>query len=208
MQEMPRSDKEINSTNLVENKSNNSIFKKLLFSFVWLGVLLFLLDILTKVLAVNNLVPGERNSSIIPWLSWLFVFTLTFNKGAAFGIGDGDLAAQIVFVVISYVVAAAIIVYLCKKYKTTSNFLRATIMVILAGDLGNAVDRLFAILPINTIYSNGVIDFVDITGWWKNFGIFNFADACLTVGILMLAVYLIVSSIKEENNKKTTEVKK
>jgi len=159
--------------------------------------ILFIIDVITKSLAYSNLTYGE--SVEIPGLNWLVQLTLTFNTGAAWGIGGNNIVSQILLCVLSYVAGAALIYYYIKKHKVMSKLLKAILMVCLAGDLGNLVDRTFALFPnLPTIYSQGVVDFIDITPLIPNFGIFNFADSCLTVGIIMLIVYEIVISIKSD----------
>ena len=180
-----------------KNISNDTKFKKVFFSFIWLVPILFIIDVITKSLAYSNLTYGE--SVEIPGLNWLVQLTLTFNTGAAWGIGGNNIVSQILLCVLSYVAGAALIYYYIKKHKVMSKLLKAILMVCLAGDLGNLVDRTFALFPnLPTIYSQGVVDFIDITPLIPNFGIFNFADSCLTVGIIMLIVYEIVISIKSD----------
>ena len=76
-------------------------------------------------------------------------------------------------------------------------------MLILAGDVGNLIDRTF-------FYERGVVDFLDITPLIPKFGIFNFADSCLVVGIFMLVIYYFVLWIKElkEERKRNIEEEK
>ena len=74
-------------------------------------------------------------------------------------------------------------------------------MVVLAGDLGNLIDRTFSFFPLDTIYKNGVVDFIDITPLIPRFGIFNFADSCLCVGIFLLLIYEIILIIKDKDKK-------
>ena len=47
------------------------------------------------------------------------------------------------------------------------------------------------------------IDFIDITPIIPNFGIFNFADSCLCVGIFLLIVYEVVEMIRDDLKKKS-----
>ena len=174
-----------------------NFFLRFLKTFIWLAVILFAVDLLTKILAYY-LLPYETPVPINGF-EWLAQLTLTFNTGAAFGIGKNIKIIQILFCLFSYAVAIIIIVYYIKKYKNLSTFLKITLMIVLAGDLGNLVDRTFALFNnLPTIYQNGVIDFVDISPIIPGFGIFNFADACLCIGIAMLFIYLIFDLSKKE----------
>ncbi len=203
MQEMPSSAQEIIEEN---NSSKGKAFLKWFFeSFIWLAIILFALDIITKFIAYYNLPVGE--SVKIKGFEWLFQWTLTFNTGAAWGAGGDKIVTRILLCFISYAAAAFIIYYYVKNRKTLNKFLKAVMMIVLAGDMGNLIDRTFSFFPIDTIYAKGVVDFIDITPLIKGFGIFNFADSCLCVGIAMLLVYEIVLMFKEKDNSKKEEKK-
>lgn len=173
-------------------KSNEKIKEKCIhylkegfFSFIWLAILLVIIDVITKVLAMQYL--GNGSVVVIPHL---LKFTLIFNNGAAWGFLGDELVGRIILVIISWVAMIAIIAYFIVKYKTLNKLMKAILMVILAGDVGNLIDRTF-------YFNRGVVDFLDITDFIPGFGVFNFADSCLVVGILMLCVYFIVLWIKE-----------
>ena len=159
--------------------------KEGLFSFIWLAILLVIIDVITKVLAMQYL--GNGSVEVIPHL---LKFTLVFNKGAAWGFLGDELVGRIILVIISWVAMIAISAYFIVKYKTLNKLKKAILMVILAGDVGNLIDRTF-------YFNRGVVDFLDITDFIPGFGVFNFADSFLVVGILMLCVYFIVLWIKE-----------
>lgn len=202
MQEMPRNDEKINKK---ENKFL-LIIKKTFKSYIWLAVLLFLIDLITKIVAFNSLVPGEVVK--IPGLEWILQFRLVFNTGAAWGFGGDSLFGRIILCFLSYAVAIGIIIYLYKKRKTIGTFFKIILMVALAGDVGNLIDRTFSFMPfLNTMYSKGVIDFLDITPLIPRFGIFNFADSCLVVGLILIFIYLIIDMIKDNKNKGNNEEK-
>ena len=173
-------------------KSNEKIKEKCFhylkegfFSFIWLAILLVIIDVITKVLAMQYL--GNGSVEVIPHL---LKFTLIFNKGAAWGFLGDELVGRIILVIISWLAMIAIIAYFIVKYKTLNKLMKAILMVILAGDVGNLIDRTF-------YFNRGVVDFLDITDFIPGFGVFNFADSFLVVGILMLCVYFIVLWIKE-----------
>lgn len=199
---MPKSNEQIEVN---KNKSFKDYLLWFFKSFIWLAIILFALDIITKSLAYNLLKEGQTVK--IPGLEWLVQFTLVFNTGAAWGFGGDNMFTQILLCLLSYAVAIWLISYVVRTYKTLSSFTKATLMIILAGDVGNLIDRTFALLNfIPTMYSKGVVDFIDITPLIPRFGIFNFADSCLCVGILMFVIYLIVDMFKDEiKNKKSAK---
>jgi signal peptidase II len=103
---------------------------------------------------------------------------LTFNPGAAFGMGRGVtpvlVAGAIVLVVVLLGVGRA-------ASRTASLSATVAMGLLLGGACGNLVDRLLR-------HNHGaVIDFIDLR-WWP---VFNVADACITVGaVLLVAVGL------------------
>lgn len=182
MSTLPESNEKI-----IEKKKDFKFYlKEAFFSFVWLAILLLIGDIVTKVVAMQYLKEGVS----VPFIPGLLKWTLTYNKGAAWGMGGDATWSRILLILISWGAMIGILWYFIAKYKTLNKFMKACLMIILAGDVGNLIDRTF-------FYNRGVVDFLDITELIPNFGIFNFADSCLVVGLLMLVVYFIVEWIKE-----------
>ncbi len=160
-------------------------------------VLVFVLfDQITKILAIRYLTgKGE-----VPFLGDLLVFNLTYNKGAAWGMGGDNTFTRILLVVISWVVAVGIIayfVYLVIKRKEIKYGFWIILSFILAGDIGNLIDRTFFF----NREQGSVVDFLSIQRWWPKFGIFNVADAVLVCSIFALLIYFIVEFVKEEIEK-------
>ena len=91
----------------------------------------------------------------------------TTNTGVAFGIFSG---LNWLWVIIS-LVAAILVWILFKKYLLS-------VVLIEVGIIGNLIDRIFF---------GYVRDFIGIYVWPN----FNVADACNTIGVLILAYYLI-----------------
>ena len=83
-------------------------------------------------------------------------------------------------------------------------------MLIIAGALGNVIDRLFySAAYLNADGATGVVDWIDFYGVWK-FN-FNIADSAVVVGAFMLIIYMIVDEIiaysKKRKALKEVEVK-
>ncbi|MBQ9370386.1 MAG: signal peptidase II, partial [Clostridia bacterium] len=78
--------------------------------------------------------------------------------------------------------------FILKKYKEKGGvFLHVALSFILAGGIGNLVDR------IALGYVRDFIEYTFIyTLFGKNFAICNFADVVLTIGVILLILYLIV----------------
>ena len=172
-------------------------FKKYLVFFIYffsIVIASIVIDQVTKVCAMNFLKLGEP----VTFIPGFIEFTLVYNKGAAFGMGDDALWIRIIFVLLSWIVAIGLLVYvgyLIYKDKKINLFFGVTLALILGGDIGNLIDRTF-------FFDRGVTDFISIQSWFPNFGIFNIADSCLVVGILLLIGYLIYDEVKTSKDEK------
>lgn len=135
---------------------------------------LMCLDQWTKRLAVHFL-QGQQ-----PFVIWDGVFELRYleNRGAAFGMLQGQ---RIFFLMIGIAVFAAA-VYLFLHMSEDERFwpLRLIGIFILAGALGNMIDRLRLAYVVDFFYFR-LIDFP----------IFNVADIYVSVGTAVLAVLIL-----------------
>ena len=143
-------------------------------------VFLILFDQWTKSLAVANLMNQE------PFVIVKDVFQLRYleNRGAAFGMMQG----QQTFFVISALIAVAIITYVYFKLPWEKRFhpLRAVVLFIAAGAVGNLIDRLVLGYVVDFFY----FELID-------FPIFNVADIYVTCATIILAL-LILFYYKED----------
>lgn len=179
-------------------------------SFIWLAVLLLFLDILSKnlVIAHGGEIVAKGGIILIPGFLRI---SYVINQNIAFGISLGSpLVTQIVFSIFAILIVVGIIIFLVKKWDKINLYYKACAMLIIAGALGNVIDRLF----YNAAYLNadgatGVVDWIDFYGVWK-FN-FNIADSAVVVGAFMLIIYMIVDEIiaysKKRKALKEVEVK-
>ncbi len=144
----------------------------------WLGASLLLigLDRVTKILTVTYL----KDQEPVRLLFDAFEFIYSENKGAAFGMMQGQ---RVFFICIAVVVLAAAL-YVTLKLpgfdEPRYNLLKLCVAMLTAGAFGNMYDRL----------SQGyVVDFL----YFKliNFPVFNIADICVTCGALLLIGLLV-----------------
>ena len=142
--------------------------------------LLLVLDQITKLLAIRNLMGKD------PFVIWKGVFELTYleNRGAAFGM----LQNRKIFFVIMTVAVLGLIVYFYSRTPLAKRYLpmRICIIFLAAGALGNFIDRLFRGYVVDFFYFS-LIDFP----------VFNVADIYITVTFVVLTV-LILFYYKEE----------
>ena len=132
---------------------------------------------------------------VIKFLATTYIdFTYHGNDGAAFGI----LSSQTwIFVIITALVCIALIVglFVYKKHTTLS---RMACALIIAGGIGNLIDRVF---------NNGyVIDYIHVKFFPP---IFNFADCCVSIGVVLLFIYVIfcTDSLRKESSAKKKQKK-
>lgn len=141
--------------------------------FAIVAALIVVLDRITKVWA-EAAIPPEG----LDFIPGFIGFTLVHNKGASFGMLQG---AQVLFIVITVAVCAALIVYLI-RYKRHTAFESAVLGLVFSGAIGNAYDRLF--------YGQ-VTDFLNFE--FFDFPVFNVADCAITIGIVLWALFIIFS---------------
>jgi len=128
-----------------------------------------LVDQLTKWWAVDRLASGPVH------VVWRLDLALSFNSGSAFSLFQGAT----IFIVV--VAVALVAVLLALVWRAPSLGRAAVLGLILGGALGNLSDRLFR------GDHGAVVDFVEFHFWPT----FNVADACITVGCILLAVSLL-----------------
>lgn len=158
-------------------------------SLLFISLILFVLDQLTKFWVVNNLAYFQSKRVIGNFLR----ITLLYNPGGAFG--TNILGGKFYFW-FALVVAVVILFWYIFKFSGGA-FLRAGVLFILGGALGNLFDRLRI---------GKVIDWIEIgfriSGRSFRWPVFNLADTYVTIGLILL----IISSLIEEDKKQ--EVKK
>ena len=156
---------------------------------VLLIIVTVVLDQVSKLLVVANMSLGQ-SVDVIPGI---FRFTYIHNYGAAFG---SMANSRWIFMILSTVAIIAILVYIFWK-KPQDKLLLASLGLIAGGGIGNMIDR---------VCLGYVVDFLDFCAFPKLWmWIFNVADACVCIGAGMLALWMILDTIKEEKKKKLAE---
>lgn len=147
------------------------------------SILAVLLDQLSKFMIIRFCRLGEP-LTVLP--GYLY-FTYTQNAGAAFGfMADISVYFRIPFFIL-ITLGAGIIVYAYQRFiPPEKKLLRFALGLIWGGAMGNFIDRVFY---------RKVVDFIDARYYWNHqqhsWYVFNVADSCITVGIVLLAfVYL------------------
>lgn len=113
------------------------------------------------------------------------------NFGIAFGFARDSKS---IFVIANFIIIGVILKFLFTQSKSLNNIKKGLLAIIVAGGIGNLIDRIFR---------GYVVDYIDITPI-INYPVFNFADILIVVGIVCFAIYVIKDIIDEnkENIKK------
>lgn len=156
------------------------------------------IDQVIKLLVVNNIAEG---STILQYAFRLKIgdfnilsITHIRNNGAGFSILGGKTVFLLIF---TFVLMAALIAYIIIKRKSLHKIELLSISTIIAGGLGNFIDRVRMLIEPNF---SGVIDYIKLD--FIDFPIFNFADICVCVGAFGYCVYIIVSEIITKKSQK------
>jgi signal peptidase II len=115
-----------------------------------------------------------------PLLDGVLRITRVHNTGGAFGIFPGGSE---VFVAVSLAVSAVLAIYLVTSPHGPWPHLGAGLT--LGGAIANAVDR---------IAYGYVLDYLEI----RYFSVLNLADACVTVGVIILLFYTLFGGARRE----------
>ncbi|MEK4850651.1 signal peptidase II [Paenibacillus sp. FSL H7-0756] len=152
-----------------------------------IALIVFLIDQGTKYLIATRLELAEQ----IPVIKDFFIITSHRNRGAAFGILEGQ---QWFFIVITVIVVCGIVWYLNKTRKTRK-LLPTALALVLGGAVGNFLDR---------ILNGEVVDFLMFNFGSYTFPIFNVADSCIVVGVGLI---ILDTLLEVKGEQEVTEVK-
>ncbi|MDP2915671.1 MAG: signal peptidase II [Candidatus Aminicenantes bacterium] len=136
-------------------------------------------DQITKAVVAKT-VPFYGSVSVIPGF---FAVSHIHNTGAIFGLFNGSSNKLIAILLTAATLTAMgmVTVYFFKT-PTSQKAMRFALALILAGALGNFVDRLFR---------GHVIDFLEVhvkKFYWPTF---NIADSCISIGAVLLVFILV-----------------
>lgn len=136
---------------------------------------ILILDLITKHLISTNMTLGES----IPVIDGFFSITFIHNTGAAWGMMKGNMTLFYLFTVIGL----GLFGWWFYQSKPNQGWYRIALVMMIAGTLGNVVDRLAF---------QYVRDFLDFRIFGYDFPIFNVADMSLVIGVGILLLLLIV----------------
>lgn len=137
-----------------------------------------LLDRFTKSVVIGNMMEGQH----IDIIGDFFRIYYVENDGAAFSSFSGQKLFLIGFPLVVLIIGAVYLV----KHRKESIFLNVTLSLILSGGVGNLIDR---------VTKGSVTDMISFSIFPP---VFNVADIAVTVGCVMLMVYVIFLADKSK----------
>lgn len=146
-------------------------------------------DQLIKMVVTNRLMP-IGSADFIPGI---VEFNYTENTGAAFSILENH--TEILSVVTLIIIVAGLAYLLSGKLK--NKLLIVSAILVLAGGIGNLIDRIFR---GSQLFCGYVVDYIKLL--FMDFAIFNFADCLVCIGAMMIIVYLLVDIVKDSKGHK------
>ena len=142
-----------------------------------------IVDQILKLIIYNTIGASGQTINLIPGILQL---TYVENTGAAFGFFNARLFLIIFDILIMFFI---IKILLDKKYPLNDKT-KTGLCLIIAGGIGNLIDRIFR---------GFVIDYIDITQI-IDYPVFNFADILVVVGVILLIATIIVITVKSQES--------
>ena len=136
------------------------------------SIILLIIDIVIKLIISNKLIFNQS----IKVINNFFYIIYVKNTGVAWSILSGKIN---LIIVITLIIIAILIIYIFNK-KSYSVLEIISYSMILSGSIGNLIDRI--------IYGY-VIDYLDFNILGYNYPIFNFADMCIVIGIILILIF-------------------
>lgn len=168
---------------------------------LYVTLAIVIIDQLTKILVKGISIPllgisltgmsyGESHDVI----GSFFKITFVENPGMAFGIDVGE-TSKLFLSLFSLAASIGIFIYMF-KLKNESYGIRLAFALILAGAIGNLIDRTFygLIYDYAPIFYGRVVDFLNVDFFdftlfnhtYERWPIFNIADSAVTIGVILL----------------------
>jgi signal peptidase II len=155
--------------------------------WLWLAVVIIVLDQITKQIAANVL-EMYQPVAVIPMFNW----TLMHNTGAAFSFLSDEGGWQRWFFTAIAITVSVVLVAWTSKLKADEKWQAIAFALVLGGALGNVIDR---------VMYGYVIDFIDVYYQDYHWPAFNIADSGISVGVAIL----IIESFRQHKREGTGE---
>ena len=160
------------------NHNSNLISKRKIAGSYLLAILSFVILVVIDQLSKYYITTTMKLHDSIPVIKDVFEIHYIHNPGAAWGMLENQ---QLLFAICAIVASIFGAIYYAKCLQAnTMKALRICIVVILAGAIGNLIDR---------VRFQYVIDFI----YFKliDFPVFNIADCYVTVGFFVMIIFVL-----------------
>lgn len=97
---------------------------------------------------------------------------------------------QIIIIIVNIVVIFILSKFLIKNYKDLNKQVKIFSVMVISGGISNLIDR---------IARGYVVDYIDINQIY-NYPVFNIADISIVIGVILLIGYIIIKTIKKQEN--------
>lgn len=166
-------------------------------SWLW-GLLLFavliLIDQVTKIAAEIYFCAEGAPSQITIIPNWVYL-RITFNRGISYGLGSNASPEVKLAIIVATGVMMLVLAIMYLKTDSRRTLMRLAFVFIVAGGIGNFIDRIYYRVwdptTASALYNvaDGVRDMVDISS--IGFAVCNFADFFISAGAVMLILALL-----------------
>ena len=153
--------------------------------WLWITLVVVIVDLATKAVISNNFVLYESVSV----LSGFFNLTLAHNYGAAFSFLADQPGWQRWFFTITSIVISLVLLYWLKTLKAEEKMLAIGLVLVLGGAIGNLWDR---------ITLGYVVDFLDVYYQQWHWPAFNVADSAICIGAVLLILDSFLAKEKDK----------
>ena len=158
-----------------------NIKNKKILLIIFIILISICIDQIVKQIVIKNVF----NSSI-QIIKGVLNFTYVENTGGAYGIGSNNI---LIFIIINIIILGILMKFAISKREEIDTISLIAISLIIAGGIGNLIDR---------VARGYVIDFIDINPVFK-YPVFNIADIFVVTGCIVIAIDLIYRTIKSKN---------
>lgn len=148
------------------------------------SIIVFIVDLISKLL-INSFLTLDKVINIIPGF---FKLEKVYNTGISFGMLQGSQARIITISILIFI----FLLHMQKSFTLNKRNIVA-FSLLYGGIVGNLFDRF--------IYHH-VIDFLSFRFGSYDFPVFNIADSCICIGMVLLVIAIILKEdSKKEDNK-------
>ncbi len=152
------------------------------------AIILVVIDQLSKYWIRTNI--GDLSESHEDIIVWSGVFRITFlkNNGAVWGMGSGETGSVVLLTIATILIMAGVLlVYFRIPNDKKYNLIQIILMFIVAGAIGNLIDRIFLHYVTDFLYFELI-----------NFPVFNIADCYITVSCFLLVILMLTKYRNDE----------